>query len=47
MRLAFCVDGFRELAGVVLTEGPDGSVLGEVHGATDVAAVRDQVARIV
>ena len=47
MRLAFCVDGFRELAGVVLTEGPAGSVVGEVHGATDVAAVRDQVARIV
>lgn len=47
MRLAFCVDGFHELAGVVLTEGPAGSVVGEVHGATDVAAVRDQVARIV
>ena len=47
MRLAFCVDGFRELAGVVLTEGPGGSVVGQVHGATDVAAVRDQVARIV
>ncbi len=47
MRLAFCVDGFHELAGVVLTEGPGGSVVGEVHGATDVAAVRDQVARIV
>lgn len=47
MRLAFCVDGFHELAGVVLMEGPGGSVVGEVHGATDVAAVRDQVARIV
>ena len=47
MRLAFCVDGLHELAGVVLTEGPGGSVVGEVHGATDVAAVRDQVARIV
>jgi DNA-3-methyladenine glycosylase II len=47
MRLAFCVDGFHELAGVVLTEGPAGSVVGEVHGATDVAAVREQVARIV
>jgi len=47
MRLAFCVDGFHELAGVVLREDPAGSVVGEVHGATDVAAVRDQVARIV
>ena len=47
MRLAFCVDGFRELAEDVLTEGPAGSVVGEVHGATDVASVRDQVARIV
>ena len=47
MRLAFCVDGFHELAGVVLTEGASGSVVGEVHGATEVAAVRDQVARIV
>lgn len=46
MRLAFCVDGFRELAGVVLTEGPAGEVLGQVHGATDITAVRDQVARV-
>jgi len=46
MRLAFCVDNLRELAGVVLTEGPAGSIVGEVQGVADLAAVRDQVARI-
>ncbi len=47
MRLAFCADDFRSQAGVVLTEGPGGAVLGEVHGEADVAVVCDQVARIV
>jgi len=46
MRLAFCVDGFREVAGVTLQQGPDGVVHGTVAGARDVAAVRAQVARI-
>ncbi|MFI5262183.1 MAG: DNA-3-methyladenine glycosylase family protein [Candidatus Limnocylindrales bacterium] len=47
MRLAFCVDGYAQLAGVVLTERSDGAIAGEIRGATDIAAVRDQVARIV
>lgn len=46
MRLAFCVDGFREQAGVVLRQGPDGTIQGEVHGTDDVEAVRRQVARV-
>lgn len=45
LRLAFCVDGFSELAGVVLRQDR-GRVHGEVHGARDVEAVRRQVARI-
>lgn len=45
MRLAFCVDGFGELAGVVLRQ--DGrEVQAEVRGARDLQAVRAQVARI-
>lgn len=47
MRLAFCVDNLRELAGVTLTEGSGGSIIGDVQGAADLTAVRDQVARIV
>jgi DNA-3-methyladenine glycosylase II len=46
MRLAFAVDGFDEHAGVLLRQRPDGTVQGEVAGARDVDAVREQVARI-
>lgn len=46
MRLAFPVDGFREHAGVVLRQDADGTVHGEVQGATDLGAVDRQVARI-
>lgn len=45
MRLAFCVDGFREHAGVELRQ--DGTdVIAEVHGAKDLAAVQKQVERV-
>lgn len=46
MRLAFAVDGFAEHAGVLLRERADGTIEGEVQGARDVDAVRDQVARV-
>lgn len=46
MRLAFCVDGFDGLAGVVLCQDPDGTVTGELHGDAGVEVVRAQVARI-
>jgi DNA-3-methyladenine glycosylase II len=46
MRLAFAVDGFAEHAGVLLRERDDGTVEAEVWGASDVDAVRAQVARI-
>lgn len=46
MRLAFCVDGFHGLAGVVLSQDPDGAVTGELRGDADVGVVRAQVARI-
>ena len=45
MRLAFAVDGHTELAGVILREDRAG-IHGEVYGAHDVSAVREQVARI-
>jgi DNA-3-methyladenine glycosylase II len=45
MRLAFCVDGFREYAGVVVYE--DGGELAcEVHGAKELDVVAGQVERI-
>src|SRR5919198_1068652 len=46
MRLAFCVDGFRALAGVVLRQDPDGTVTGELLSDAPVEVVRAQVARI-
>jgi DNA-3-methyladenine glycosylase II len=46
MRLAFAVDGFAEHAGVLLRERADGTVEGTVSGASDLDAVRGQVARI-
>ncbi|HET7901642.1 MAG TPA: hypothetical protein VFL59_10675 [Candidatus Nanopelagicales bacterium] len=45
MRMAFCLDGYREQVGVVLRQDRAG-VHGQVQGEADVAAVRDQVARI-
>ena len=46
VRLAFCVDGYRELAGVVVRQDAEGTVGGEIHGGADAEAVRDQVARV-
>lgn len=46
MALAFCVDGFEELAAVALTQDADGVVHGQVEGADDLEAVRRQVARV-
>lgn len=45
MRLAFCVDGFRECAGVVVRES-DGELACEVDGAGDRNAVAGQLQRI-
>lgn len=44
MRMAFCVDGYRGHAGVLLRQDA-GGVHGEVAGDADIGAVRDQVAR--
>jgi DNA-3-methyladenine glycosylase II len=46
MRLAFAVDNFEQTAGVALTQGTDGTVQGDVQGATDLGSVSRQVARI-
>src|SRR5690242_10018398 len=46
MRLAFCLDGYEVQAGVEVRQNADGVVHGIVHGATDVDAVRRQVARV-
>ncbi|GAC1578698.1 MAG: DNA-3-methyladenine glycosylase [Candidatus Dormibacteria bacterium] len=45
MRLAFCVDGYREQAGVAVRED-DSGVHGWVEGEADLAAVKAQVARV-
>jgi DNA-3-methyladenine glycosylase II len=45
MRLAFCVDGYRDHAGVAVTQDEHG-VHGEVVGTAPVAAVRAQTARM-
>ena len=45
MRLAFCVDGYREHAGVALTQDERG-VYGDVTGTAPVEAVRGQTARM-
>ncbi len=49
VRLAFLTDDFTGDAGVVLRQGSDGAVAGEMVDATarDLDAVRDQAARIV
>jgi DNA-3-methyladenine glycosylase II len=46
MRLAFCVDGYRQQAGVEVRQDAAGRVRCTVHGAVDVEAVRRQVARV-
>ncbi len=48
MRLAFCLDGYTDQAGVELRQDGDGTVHGTVHGAgaDRVDAVRTQVARV-
>jgi DNA-3-methyladenine glycosylase II len=58
MRLAFCVDGYRDQAAVAVTQAPDGSVLGTIWGVATpagpaggagtetTAAVVAQVARV-
>ena len=43
---AFCVDGFREHAGVTLRQDARGKIHGTVQGAFDADAVRRQIARI-
>ena len=45
MRLAFCVDGYREHVGVVLSQDHAG-VHGQVQGSVDLEAVKAQVARV-
>jgi DNA-3-methyladenine glycosylase II len=45
MRMAFCLDGYREQVGVVLSQDHAG-VHGQVHGSADLAAVEAQVARV-
>src|SRR2546428_10091925 len=45
MRLAFCVDGYREQAGVEVRQDGDG-VHCAVTGDADLGAVRRQVARV-
>jgi DNA-3-methyladenine glycosylase II len=46
LRLAFCVDGYRDQAGVELRQSDDGAVHGTIHGGADPVAVRAQVARV-
>lgn len=48
MRLAFCVDGdgYGRQVGVAVTQDADGTVHGEVVGATDLGTVQAQVARV-
>jgi DNA-3-methyladenine glycosylase II len=46
MRLAFCVDGYREQVGVELGQDDDGRVHGVVTGSADLPTVRAQVARV-
>ena len=46
MRLAFCVDGFAEHAGVVLRTCVHGAVQARVFGALDIGAVQKQVERV-
>ena len=45
MRLAFCLDNYREHVGVVLSQD-DAGVHGQVYGSADLDAVEAQVARV-
>jgi DNA-3-methyladenine glycosylase II len=45
LRLAFCLDGYRESVGVEVRQDRDGRVLCTAHGPADLMAVRRQVAR--
>jgi DNA-3-methyladenine glycosylase II len=46
MRLAFCVDGYRDQVGVELRQDDAGTIHGVVQGRSDPDTIRDQVARI-
>jgi DNA-3-methyladenine glycosylase II len=46
MRLAFCVDGYQQQAGVEVRQDGAGRVHGTVYGTAAVEAVRGQVARV-
>ena len=46
MRLAFVTDDLKHQVGVLLTQEPDGDLIAEISGMTDVAAVDHQVRRI-
>ena len=46
MRLAFCVDGYRDHVGVVLSQDGAGVVHGQVQGSANLDAVQAQVARV-
>jgi len=46
MRLAFCVDGYRDQTGVELRQDNQGRVHGVVTGSADLPTVRAQVARV-
>jgi DNA-3-methyladenine glycosylase II len=49
MRLAFCLDGYREQAAVAVTQAPGGEIHGVISGATSGAsttAIVTQVARV-
>lgn len=46
MRLAFCLDGHWEQAGVLLRQNAGGTLLGELHGTRDVEGARRQLMRI-
>jgi DNA-3-methyladenine glycosylase II len=47
MRLAFCVDGYTEQAGVEVRQDPDGTVQGTVFGPASLGdAIERQVARV-
>jgi DNA-3-methyladenine glycosylase II len=46
LRLAFCADGYEELAGVTLGQDPSGTAVGDLYGARDIEAVQGQVARM-
>jgi DNA-3-methyladenine glycosylase II len=46
LRLAFCLDGYGDHAGVELRQTGSGTVQGTIHGTADPAVVQAQVARV-